>query len=652
MIIKGNAGHIPLPDNSIGAVITDPPYGLGKVRDLKALLLAWINGEHDNQQSKGFMGKDWDKVPSPKIWEEIYRVMKPGAYILTFAGCRTIDLMGISMRLAGFEDNNLLAYVFGSGFPKSCDLGKQIDRIGGKSLKWFINYVLEVAKEKGIPKKELTNLFLSKNGKPTGWLYNKASGIQSLTIKQYNKLKDFLGLPFENLEEAERNIVGKKRAGIGSGETYAFTDNNKTSGIIDITEPATPEAKQWDGWKYGKQAIKPALEPILLMQKPFEKGMTGAENVLKWGVGAVNIDGCRISYENKNDFKNGHHNKQLSDNVKYKKTCFGTTFGYGLLNSNINKGRFPSNLLLQHHPECKLIGMKEIQSSKGGYERKAQSAFIDKEHGLKNIGYGNELIENWKCDPECPIRIMNEQSGILTSGELKQYSHPTTNPIYGTYNHTNINHYDKSKGFASRFFYCSKAPTKERWFYCKVCKEVIPGNEKEKHLKHAMHCLDCNVDFNPREEKHACQEQFGINTTRIEKGYGSPAGIHNKHKTESNFIQHPTQKPEKLIREYLIKLITPPGEIVLDPFGGSGTTAIACRDLGFNCICIDKEWYYCLIAKAREDREKTKVKSKKAKGKYVKHDLRKELINIKNKDNGDGKEVMQLEIFEECQEEK
>jgi len=57
------------------------------------------------------MGKGWDKVPPPSVWREVLRVMKPGAYILCFAGCRTVDLMGISLRLAGFEDNNLLAWL-------------------------------------------------------------------------------------------------------------------------------------------------------------------------------------------------------------------------------------------------------------------------------------------------------------------------------------------------------------------------------------------------------------------------------------------------------------------------------------------------------------------------------------------------------------
>jgi len=155
-------------------------------------------------------------------------------------------------------------------------------------------------------------------------------------------------------------------------------------------------------------------------------------------------------------------------------------------------------------------------------------------------------------------------------------------------------------------------------------------------MAHAMRCIDCGVDFNPREENaksgiERMNQSNQMHEFRPNTYTKSVEDKHKGHKTESNFIQHPTQKPEKLIREYLIKLITPPGEIVLDPFGGSGTTAVACRDMGVNCICIDRDKYYCLIAKARES------------GEY----LIKELVTSVNKNNGNGKAV-QLEIFEGC----
>jgi len=118
-----------LPANCIDSIVTDPPYGLGQVKDLSALLTSWINDEDDSHAvgKNGFMGKEWDKsVPSPKVWKECLRVLKPGGHLLVFAGTRTQDLMGISIRLAGFELRDEIQWIYGSGFPKSLNVNKQI----------------------------------------------------------------------------------------------------------------------------------------------------------------------------------------------------------------------------------------------------------------------------------------------------------------------------------------------------------------------------------------------------------------------------------------------------------------------------------------------------------------------------------------------
>ncbi|NQU81674.1 MAG: site-specific DNA-methyltransferase [Bacteroidetes bacterium] len=254
----------------------------------------------------------------------------------------------------------------------------------------------------------------------------------------------------------------------------------------------------------------------------------------------------------------------------------------------------------------------------------------------QSYGKGLQVIQDFIIDSKKCI-LIQDLVNYVEKWDSIDTTQTTQNllKLFGFANRVIKKYIPKTKKLEyARFKYSPKASVRERWFYCKVCQGVFPGNEKEQHIAHAMRCIDCGVNFNPREEKHDCQEQYGINTTRIEKGYRSPAGIHNKHRTASNFIQHPTQKPEKLIREYLIKLITPPGEIVLDPFGGSGTTAVACRDMGVNSICIDRDRYYCLIAKARES------------GEPGERDLIKELVTSVNKNNGNGKAV-QLEIFEE-----
>ena len=97
-----------MPDNSIDSVVTDPPYGLS------------------------FMGKKWDyDVPSIELWKEVFRVMKPGAFLLSFAGTRTYHRMAVNIEDSGFEIRDMISWLYGSGFPKSLNIGKQVDKIQG-----------------------------------------------------------------------------------------------------------------------------------------------------------------------------------------------------------------------------------------------------------------------------------------------------------------------------------------------------------------------------------------------------------------------------------------------------------------------------------------------------------------------------------------
>jgi len=184
-----------LPDNSVDSIVTDPPYGLS------------------------FMGKKWDyDVPSVAIWEQCLRVLKPGGHLLAFAGTRTQHRMACRIEDAGFEIRDMIAWVYGSGFPKSLDVSKAID---------------------------------------------KASGFKR-----------------EVVANQHRAATGRGHQGEGG---YAFGET------FNITAPATPEAQQWSGWG---TALKPALEPITMARKPFSS--TVAANVIQYGTGAINVDGCRV----------------------------------------------------------------------------------------------------------------------------------------------------------------------------------------------------------------------------------------------------------------------------------------------------------------------------------------------------------------------
>ncbi len=174
-----------LPDNSVDSIVTDPPYGLGKEPDALAMLQDWLETGHHEVKGKGFMGKEWDAfVPQPQVWRECLRVLKPGGHLLAFAGTRTQDLMCLGLRLAGFEIRDMVAWVYGSGFPKSLDVSKALDKMAGA---------------------EREVIGVSSTGAGNAGIMNS--------------------------QEA-----GSDAGGIAWDKTF------------NITAPATDAAKQWDGW--------------------------------------------------------------------------------------------------------------------------------------------------------------------------------------------------------------------------------------------------------------------------------------------------------------------------------------------------------------------------------------------------------------------
>ena len=274
-----------LPDSSVDAVITDPPYGLSNTKpdQVADVLAAWVTGDTEAVPAKrgGFMGKDWDSfVPPPAVWEECMRVLKPGGHMAVFAGARTQDLMGLSIRLAGFEIRDTLGWIYGSGFPKSMDVSKAIDKAVG------------VEGKRGPMKRGGERLALLEDGKRDG------------------------------------------------GGTWG-----DESGRDPYTYVAgSPEAERWSGWG---TALKPAIEPIILARKPLVGTVAG--NVLAHGVGGLNIDACRVGMSDadreaaKVPQPVQHNDGRAVYQMGTGEGRNGATF------EPAPAGRFPANVLLDEH---------------------------------------------------------------------------------------------------------------------------------------------------------------------------------------------------------------------------------------------------------------------------------------------------------------
>jgi len=207
-----------LPEDSIDAIVTDPPAGIA------------------------FMGKEWDKDKGGRdawiawmsqVASECLRVIKPGGHALVWALPRTSHWTGMAWEEAGWGPRDKISHVFGSGFPKSLDISKALDKMAG----------------------------------------------------------------------AERDIIGVAKRSNAKGHVTNYSKWDRPE-EYDITAPATPAAKQWAGWG---SAIKPSHEDWWLFRKPLEEA-TIAANVLRWGTGGLNIDGCRISTNGEHPTGSGDRN--------------------------------------------------------------------------------------------------------------------------------------------------------------------------------------------------------------------------------------------------------------------------------------------------------------------------------------------------------
>ena len=273
-----------MPDASVHAIVTDPPYGLA------------------------FMGKRWDyDVPSVEVWAECLRVLKPGGHLLAFAGTRTQHRMACRIEDAGFEIRDLIAWVYGSGFPKSLDVSKAIDKMDAadvrtkrqmKFCEWMrgtdLNraHATEVLRAAGV---------ISENGTMAGHFFAASVDGQPAvaTRELFEVMRPHFGcdvpewveqLVDERSVESEnfkrREVVGRKRTG---DPVSWYAESARRDGVVDITAPATDAARQWSGWG---TALKPAMEPITMARKPLSG--TVAANVLEHGTGAINVNSCRV----------------------------------------------------------------------------------------------------------------------------------------------------------------------------------------------------------------------------------------------------------------------------------------------------------------------------------------------------------------------
>lgn len=492
-----------LADNSVDAVVTDPPYGIGfmgKAWDGAAIREA---AQHDRETRKS-LGPESDSRPGraqPRSssafgsaaiiagpvrggqdfqdwcyqWAvECLRVLKPGGHILAFGGSRTWHRLAAAIEDSGFEIRDSIAWLYGSGFPKSRDVSEAMARYqAGETPEagaapairpglYEVTAHLRAARDNaGWTNKQIDDLF-GTNGMAGHWT-SQASQPACPSVRQWAELKAVLGMGDE-MDALVEQLAANERPedwGQGAGDG-SFLDTLHKNG----------EFQPMGGWG---TALKPAFEPIVVGRKPF--GGSVSANVLAYGTGAINIDDCRTGDEVRVN-QPGSTKPRVAMGGGWREDAAPT----------VATGRWPTNVLLDDDTAADLDRQSGTLKSGANPTRRGSDKFRN--------AYGDFAGQD-----EC------------------------------------VAHRGTDEGGASRFFptfrYTAKASTAER--------PTVDG------------------------------------------------------------VAHPTVKPLEMMR-WLVRLVTPPDGIVLEPFAGSGTTIQAALAEGKRCIAIERDDTYLRLIVSRIDK--------------------------------------------------
>lgn len=516
-----------LPDCSVDSVVTDPPYEIS------------------------FMNRKWDGsgiAYNVELWRECLRVLKPGGHLLAFGGTRTYHRMACAIEDAGFEVRDSLHWLYGSGFPKSLDVSKAIDkqRYDRADIYRVTAWIRQARDAAGISNRDIDAAF-SANGMGRHWTDVPPHGKQPAVpaIEQVPTLLDVLGLTLDDVPDdirrllwdlngrkgqpgenwAKREVVGTRDVPVGHAFAGPVYGGDSSSAKVSVTAPATDAARQWAGFG---TALKPAHEPVVVARKPLVGTVAG--NVLEHGTGALNIDGCRVTTtDTLGRAKGGWGNAAVGA------TNYGNFKSIGVTKEG---GRWPANIVFTHAAEC-----------------------------------------GEACAEGCPVAELDGQSGVSKSpAKVTRGGNRSGQSGLAALGRQEDVPCHNDTGGASRFF------TVTEW---DPIADVAPFRYVAKPSKRER---NAGLDGLPERDWREGAKNSTPRSGQIYERNGRIGAPRSNH--------HPTVKPVALMR-WLVRLVTPPGGVVLDPFAGSGTTLVAATLEGFDAIGIELTDDYLPIIEGR-----------------------------------------------------
>ena len=373
-------------------------------------------------------------------------------------------------------------------------------------------------------------------------------------------------------KDRELELEYVKAGDITGGRLHAGSNEKGVKVPIFKSYPVTDAAWNWQGWG---TALKPAHEPILVFRKPCSEP-TVAANVLKHGTGAIHVDAGRIACAGPDTTSRPNcQHKQYNGGPH---NCYSDSLGNRAPMLN-GAGRWPANVVLTHHPDCRRVGTQRVRNPGGGPDSMPTRSSREVYGGFPNLikkgikhadPDGLETVDAWECVDGCVVKALGEQSGELSGTSFpKNRNAPKFKNSFGSFvGKKTESGPDREPGTAARFFAQFETTADDLFRY------VAKASRAER---------EAGLD--------------GREATR--QSDGRATDIENPRlRTSPARNPHPTVKPLALLR-YLVRLVTPPGGTVLDPFAGSGTTAVACAWEGFRCLACDLEAEYAEIARAR-----------------------------------------------------
>ena len=589
-----------LPGGSIEACVTDPPYELG------------------------FMGKSWDKSGvafDPNTWREVSRVLKPGEHLLAFGGTRTVHRIAVAIEDAGFEiRDQMLYWGYGSGFPKSHNVNKAATE---KGLCCTCEDNTVQYNHEDVSRENVRRMWSGVDAK--GSLPSEPQpDVQSRMHGETDWAEEFgQGVAAESTGNGA--LFGLRNSGDLSAES---SGENQDAGVLLSVQRETsgdsvettccehegqkahePEIRGRQSGVEGRDYLLPQaweLQSDQVREMPGGVFADGAQGRICDGAPAVDGEAVRVSLDQ--DRSSSSPKSQSSDEPRrqsgivagQRESQGGGAWpdcprcGLPVLPQGLGSALKPSYepIIVARKPlagtlvdnvlrygtgainidACRIDYLSDADKALATPQGRATSkpsaaigAEPDAGRGMERVEFERgELKGRWPANvvlDQVAAQLLDQQSGELSAGGFP--ARRNTSGYSGGLEQGETPHgaFKTDGGGASRFFYCAKADRSER-----------------------------NIGLHGMPERDFKLESYRMNN--VNPSTGVPTN------TRAAANHHPTVKPIDLM-QWLVRLVTPPGGTVLDPFMGSGTTGIAASREGFHFIGVELNPEYVEIAKRR-----------------------------------------------------